>query len=202
MEVVNQEKEIKMNEGIEKEISKSVEVILSGGTLLYPTDTIWGLGCDATNEEAVDQIYRIKQRTDSKSCLVLVDTIDNIYNYVKEVPEMVPEILELTENPLTIIYPGAINLASNLIAEDGSVGIRVTSDPFCQALIRKIRRPLVSTSANISGTPSPAHFGEVSEDIRFGVSYIVDHRRNERTPTRASGIIKLGLKGEVVVIRE
>ena len=184
------------------DIQKAIETLKSGGVILYPTDTIWGLGCDATNAEAVKKIYQIKQRDDSKSMLVLLDHFDKIGLYLKEVPELASDLVEMAEKPLTIIYPGAVNIAKNLIAEDGSVGIRVCADDFCQKLISRFRKPIVSTSANISGQPSPAIFDEISDDIRNAADFVVQWRQNDRTPAKPSSIIKLGIKGEIAVIRE
>jgi len=184
------------------DIQKAIETLKSGGVILYPTDTIWGLGCDATNVEAVKKIYQIKQRDDSKSMLVLLDHFDKIGLYLKEVPELASDLVEMSEKPLTIIYPGAVNIAKNLIADDGSVGIRVCADDFCQKLISRFRKPIVSTSANISGQTSPAIFDEISDDIRNAADFVVQWRQNDRTPAKPSSIIKLGIKGEIAVIRE
>jgi len=169
---------------------------------LYPTDTIWGIGCDASNEKAVQKIYEIKKRADSKSMLILIDDATRIPSYVEEMPELAWDLIELSEKPLTIIYSGAKNLAKNLIAEDGSVGIRVSRDNFTQELIRRFKKPIVSTSANISGQPAPAFFDEISEEIKSSVDYVVNHRQDDFTKSAPSGIIKLGVNGEVKVIRE
>lgn len=192
---------------MKKEIQRCIDVLRTGGTILYPTDTIWGIGCDATDPEAVSKIYRIKKRKDSKAMLVLVDSIERIYDCVREVPEMALEILEQTREggslkPLTIIYPGAFNLASNLPADDGSIGIRVSTDPFSRELIRMFGKPLVSTSANIAGSVPPANFGEISDEIRSAVDYVADWRRDERKKARPSGILKVSLNGEIIIIRE
>src|SRR5512145_1096859 len=147
---------------MEQDIIKATEILREGGIILYPTDTIWGIGCDATNTEAVKKIYCLKQREETKSMLILVDHIDRIGRYIKEIPEAAIQLLEVNDQPMTIIYPGAINLASNLISTNGTIGIRVVNDDFCQKLIRKFNKPIVSTSANISGKPAPAFFSDIS----------------------------------------
>lgn len=184
------------------DIKKALEVLHNGGLILYPTDTIWGIGCDATNPEAVKKIYALKQREDSKSMLVLTDSSAKLNGIVEEVPEMAWDLVEVTNKPLTIIYPGAKNLAPNLIAADGTIGIRVTEEVFSKTLCSRFKKPIVSTSANISGTPAPRHFGEVTDEIKEGVDYIVNYRQDETSNPAPSGIIKLGVNGEVTVIRE
>ena len=173
-----------------------------GGVILYPTDTIWGIGCDATNEEAVRRVYEIKQRSDSKAMLVLVDSPVKVDFYVQDVPEVAWDLIELADKPLTIIYSGARNLAPNLLAEDGSVGIRVTSEAFSKRLCQQFRKAIVSTSANVSGQPSPGNFGEISEEIKSAVDYIVGYRQEEMVRPKPSGIIKLGKGGVIRIIRE
>lgn len=185
-----------------EEIKKACQVMSEGGVILYPTDTIWGIGCDATNEEAVRRVYAIKQRVDSKAMLVLVDSQAKIDFYVKEVPPIAWDILDMADKPLTIIYDGARNLAQNLLAEDGSVGIRITAEEFSKQLCFRFRKAIVSTSANISGQPSPANFSEISEEIKSQVDYIVNYRQNEKGKPKPSGILKLGQGGLVKVIRE
>lgn len=186
---------------IRDEVKRAVDVMRHGGVILYPTDTIWGIGCDATNAEAVARVYKIKQREESKALIVLTDNANAIPHYVKDMPDIAWDLIELTDKPLTIIYDGARNLAGNLIAEDGSIAIRVTQEEFSKALCSRMVTPIVSTSANISGAPSAATFSEISEEIKSAVDYIVDYRQNETNPTTASSIIKLGTKGEVKVIR-
>ena len=183
------------------EIRKATQVLKEGGIILYPTDTIWGIGCDATDEEAVRRVYRLKQRSDSKSMLVLVDTAVKIDFYVKDVPEVAWDLIEVTDKPLTIIYAGARNLAPNLLAEDGSVGIRVTNEEFSHRLCQQFRKAIVSTSANISGQPAPANFSEVSEEIKNAVDYVVDYRREETGHPKPSSIIKLDERGNFKIIR-
>lgn len=173
-----------------------------GGVILYPTDTIWGIGCDATNEEAVRRVYEIKQRSDSKALLVLVDTSVKVDFYVQDVPNVAWDLIELAEKPLTIIYSGARNLAPNLLAEDGSVGIRVTNEEFSQRLCRQFRKAIVSTSANISGQPSPTNFSEISDEIKSKVDYIVGYRQDDMGHPKPSGIIKMDKNGVFKIIRE
>lgn len=173
-----------------------------GGVILYPTDTIWGIGCDATNEEAVRRVYQIKQRSDSKAMLVLVDSPVKVDFYVQDVPEVAWDLIEVADKPLTIIYSGARNLASNLIAEDGSVGIRVTNEEFSKRLCQQFRKAIVSTSANISGQPSPANYSEITEELKSMVDYVVGYRQEEMGHPKPSSIIKLD-KGRVIkIIRE
>lgn len=185
-----------------EDIKNTLEVLRKGGTILYPTDTVWGIGCDATNFEAVKKIYEIKKRRDSKSMLVLLDDASHINDYITYIPEIAWNLIEITDKPLTIIYPGAKNLASNLIADDGTVGIRVVKDEFCEKLIKQFKKPIVSTSANISNQPFPVNFPKISPDIIKAVDYIVKWRQNDLTKSKPSGIIKLGINGEVLVIRE
>lgn len=184
-----------------EDISKAIEVMNRGGVILYPTDTIWGLGCDATNEEAVKRIYEIKRRNDAKALITLVDSEAKIDFYVREVPEVAWQLIDVAERPLTIIYDGARNLAPNLLAEDGSAGIRITKEEFSRNLCMRMRRAIVSTSANISGEPSPKCFADISPEILKAVDYVCTSRRNETHNPPASNIIKLGVGGEVKVIR-
>ena len=185
-----------------EDIRAAVEVMNRGGVILYPTDTIWGIGCDATNAEAVKRVYEIKKRDDSKALITLVDSEAKIEFYVREVPDVAWDMIEIADKPLTLIYDGARNLAPNLLAEDGSVGIRVTNEAFSKELCFRFRKAIVSTSANISGEPSPAVFSEISEEIKSAVDYIVDFRREETGHPKPSSIIKLGKGGEVKIIRE
>ena len=185
-----------------EEIKKACQVMREGGVILYPTDTIWGIGCDATNEDAVRRVYEIKQRADSKAMLVLVDSAVKVDFYVQDVPEVAWDLIELADKPLTIIYSGARNLAPNLLAEDGSVGIRVTSEEFSKRLCQQFRKAIVSTSANVSGQPSPQNFSEISEEIKAAVDYIVDYRREETGKAKPSSIIKLDKGGVIKIIRQ
>jgi len=184
------------------DLNKALEILKQGGIILYPTDTIWGIGCDATNESAIEKIYKLKQRSDQKSMLVLLDNPNKISSYVQEMPEIAWDLIDLSENPLTIIYSGAKNLAKNLIASDESIGIRITKDLFTQRLISKFGKPIVSTSANISGEPSPHKYSEISQDIIDAVDYTVKWRQNDISKSEPSGIIKLKPNGEVQIIRE
>lgn len=184
------------------DLKKAVEVLKSGGIILYPTDTIWGIGCDATNIEAVKRIYDIKKREDSKSMLVLMENPALLDRYVDQVPDVAWDLVEISTTPLTVIYPGAKNLASNLIAEDGTIGIRFTKEEFTSKLLQRFRRPIVSTSANISGEKSPAFFDEISEEIKDAVDYIVEYRQDDRTASKPSSIIKLGPGGQIDILRK
>lgn len=184
-----------------EDIKKACQVMQDGGVILYPTDTIWGIGCDATNEKAVRRVYEIKHRADSKAMLVLVDSAVKVDFYVQDVPAVAWDLLDVADKPLTIIYSGARNLAPNLLAEDGSVGIRVTGEEFSKALCFRFRKAIVSTSANVSGQPSPRTFAEISDEIKNAVDYVVEARRTEAGPARPSSIIKLGQGGEVKIIR-
>ena len=185
-----------------EDIKKAIEVLRSGGVILYPTDTIWGLGCDATNREAIEKIYTIKRRDDSKSMIVLIDNPAKLNSYVDVVPEIAWDLIELADKPLTIIYPSAKNLASNIVAFDSTIGIRVTNEEFSRTLCQRFRIPVVSTSANISGTNAPTVFSEIDDEIRSQVDYIVGFRQDETGNPVPSGIIKLGVNGEITVIRE
>lgn len=184
------------------DIKSALAVLQKGGVILYPTDTIWGIGCDACNEEAVKRVYEIKNRADSKSMLVLMENAALLDRYVDEVPEIAIDLIELTDKPLTIVYDGAKNLARNLVAEDGSIGIRITAEAFSSELIRRFKRPIVSTSANRSGNPSPSCFDEIEQEIIDSVDYVVKYRQDDTHKAAPSGIIKLGRGGEIKVIRE
>ena len=185
-----------------EDLEKACEVMRGGGVVLYPTDTIWGLGCDASNEEAVKRIFRIKQRSDSKSMLVLLDNDAKLSFYVGEVPDQAYDLMDLSEKPITIIYDGARHLAPQLIAEDGSVGIRITKETFSRDLCARMKGAIVSTSANISGQPSPRNFAEVSQEIIAAVDYVVEYRRDDTVQAAPSSIVKLGRGGLVRIIRE
>ena len=187
---------------MEEDIKKACEVLSKGELILYPTDTIWGIGCDATNENAVKKVYEIKQRIDSKSMLVLLDSIAKLDYYVNELPDIALDLIKLSNKPVTIIYSGAKNLASNLIAEDGSIGIRITQEKFSKELCFRFKKPIVSTSANISGKTSPANFSEIDPVIINAMDYVVNYRQNDLTPAKPSSIIKLSKGGLVKIIRE
>lgn len=173
-----------------------------GGVILYPTDTVWGIGCDATNEEAVRKVYEIKRRADSKAMLVLVDSSVKVDFYVQDVPDVAWDLIDLAEKPLTIIYDGARNLAPNLLAVDGSVGIRVTNEAFSKRLCQHFRKAIVSTSANVSGEPAPANFSEISDEIKAAVDYVVNFRQEDMGHPKPSSIIRLGQGGLIKIIRE
>jgi len=187
---------------MQEDINNAIKVLQNGGVILYPTDTIWGIGCDATNEDAVKKIYEIKKREDSKSMLILLNNINFIRSYVDDVPEVALDIVELSEKPVTIIYSDAKNLAKNLIAEDGSIGIRITSEEFTDKLIQKFRKPLVSTSANISGEKFTGNFDDISDVIKNNVDYIVSYNQNKEVSKEPSSIIKIGKGNQIKVIRE
>lgn len=195
-----------------EDLREAVRVLKEGGIILYPTDTVWGIGCDATNASAVERIYRLKQRSDSKAMLCLLDGAGKLQGYVKQIPSVAWDILEATgvggseaeggsQRPMTIIYPGAKNVAENLLAEDGSLGIRITEEPFSKNLCAMLHHPVVSTSANISGQPAARSFREISDEIKQGVDYICKFRQKDPCKGKPSSIVKLGVNNEVSVIR-
>ncbi|MDR0982029.1 MAG: threonylcarbamoyl-AMP synthase [Culturomica sp.] len=190
-----------MNEKLKQEIKKSIEILRKGGVIVYPTDTIWGIGCDATNETAVKRIYEIKRRADSKSMLVLLDDVGKIASYA-DVPDISYELIEASDKPLTVIYPNSRGLAAGLPAEDGSIGIRITKEEFTRNLLFQFHKPIVSTSANVSGEPSPTAFRDISDDILNAVDYVVDYRREENGGTHPSSIIKFDADGSFKIIRK
>ena len=185
----------------EEDIKNAVEVLKQGGVILYPTDTVWGIGCDATNTEAVAKVYRIKKRDDSKALICLVDSDARLQRYVRNVPTIAWDLLDVADKPTTVILDGAVNLAPNLIAEDGSIALRITSEPFSKDLCYRFQKALVSTSANISGEPPAQNYKDISEELLNSVDYVCYSRRNEHKPHTPSSIIKLGPSGEVTVIR-
>ena len=186
-------------------IREAVRVLRAGGVILYPTDTVWGLGCDATNAAAVARVYEIKRRSDSKSLVLLAADLDMVARYVKVIPNIAIDLVEVNDKPMTLIYPGAIcgayGLAENTVAEDGSVGIRIPLPGFWRDLVARLGRPLVSTSANISGEPTPRRFAEIPEEIRAAVDYAVPAPLERGSTGSASQIIKVGLGGEVEILR-
>lgn len=186
---------------IDTVIAEALEVLKRGGVILYPTDTVWGIGCDATNEAAVARVFEIKRRSEAKSLVLLACDLDMIAKHIKEIPNIAIDLVEVNDAPMTIIYPGAQYLAPNVVAEDGSVGIRIPLNDFCVKLVRKLRRPLVSTSANISGEETPTCFAEISPEIVSAVDYVVPAALERDSTGRASQIIKIGLRGEVEIIR-
>ena len=185
-----------------EDLKQAIRVMKEGGIILYPTDTIWGIGCDATNTEAVRRIYKLKNRSDSKSMLILLDHEGRLERYVSEVPPIAYELIEVSDKPLTIIFPAAKNLAQNLIADDGSIGIRITSEAFSQNLVTGLGKPVVSTSANLSGEPSPQNFDQIAEAVKNGVDYIVEYRQNDPSRSTPSSIILLGTGGQIRIIRK
>ena len=203
---------------MKEQIQKALETLRAGGIILYPTDTVWGIGCDAANPEAVAKVYAIKKREDSKSLVLLASDIDMICRYVKEIPEMAVQLVEVNDKPMTIIYPGAVVgkrpaissvveksphcLAYNAVAEDGTVGIRIPMMDFCQQLISRFGRPIVSTSANISGEATPKKFDEISEQIKSAVDYIVEPSLERGATGKSSSIIKVGLDYSIEIIRK
>jgi L-threonylcarbamoyladenylate synthase len=187
---------------LENDIKNCVETMENGGLILYPTDTIWGIGCDATKEDAVKKIYQLKKRSDEKSMIVLLGDEQDILNYVTQPIPMMFDYIKGVNKPTTFIYEGGIGLASNLIQEDGSVGIRVTADPFCKQLIKRFGKPIVSTSANISGYPPPSVFSDIDVEIKNGVDYLVQHRQDDETPSHPSSIIKWNSDGTLTIIRQ
>ena len=189
-----------LSEQLKEEIRKTQEVLKNGGVILYPTDTIWGLGCDATNEKAVQRIFEIKKRANSQAMLVLLEDAGKIASYA-DVPDIALSIIEVTDKPTTIIYPNAKRLAPSLIAEDKTIGIRITNEIFTSSLLHRFNRPLVSTSANISGEKTPSFFKEIKDDIKNAVDYIVNYRQKDFESSSASSIIKLSMSGEVKIIR-
>ena len=183
------------------DIKAAVEVMRKGGVILYPTDTVWGIGCDATNAEAVARIYKIKRREESKAMICLVDSDNRIQRYVRDVPEVAWDVMTLATKPTTVILDGADGLAPNLIAEDGSIAIRITREEFSRELCYRMQRPIVSTSANISGEPAAQNYCDISEEIISAVDYVCKYRRNEHKPHQPSSIIRLRKDGEVTIIR-
>lgn len=187
---------------VQDDIKKAVEVLKKGGVILYPTDTVWGIGCDATNAEAVERVYKIKKRDDSKALICLVDSDARLQRYVRNVPNVAWDVLELATKPTTVIFDEAVNLAPNLVADDGSIAIRITHEPFSKELCYRFQKALVSTSANISGEPAAANYCDISEEILGAVDYVCYSRRNEHKPHTPSSILKIGRGGEVQIIRK
>lgn len=204
---------------MKEQIQKALEVLRRGGVILYPTDTVWGIGCDATDPEAVARVYEIKKRSDSKSLVLLAGDMDMVCRYVKEIPPMAEQLVEVNDKPMTIIYPGAIagerpsgegapvradrnTLAYNVVAEDGTVGIRIPMMEFCQGLVSRLGRPIVSTSANISGEATPKRYSEISEEVKSAVDMIVDPSFEAGSTGKASSIIKVGLDYSIEIIRK
>lgn len=187
---------------VKDDIKNAVETMRKGGVILYPTDTVWGIGCDATNPEAVAKVYKIKQRDDSKALICLVDSDARLQRYVRKVPNVAWDLLECADKPTTVILDGAVNLAENLIAEDGSIALRITKEPFSKELCFRFQKAIVSTSANISGEPAAQNYCDIDPKILEAVDYVCWSRRQEHKPHTPSSIIKLGVDGEVKIIRK
>jgi L-threonylcarbamoyladenylate synthase len=190
-----------MNSEYDDDIRNALRVLRAGGVILYPTDTIWGLGCDATNAEAVKKIYAIKKRADSKSLIVLVNSVDMLTRYVDNPPEVALQMAVLTDQPLTIVYDRGRSLAEGVASSDGSVGVRLCGDPFCDGLITAFRRPVISTSANISGTETPSLFDEISDEIKTAADYVCLYRQDDRSRSQASSVIRVSGNGVVKILR-
>jgi len=187
---------------LREEVNKALEILKNGGLILYPTDTIWGIGCDATNTEAVEKVFKLKGRSDEKSLIVLLENDNKLQSYIREVPEIAYDLIAYAENPLTIIYSGAKNLAANAIAKDGSIGIRILKHDFCEQLLQRFKKPIISTSANISGEATATSFSEISPEIKDGVDYIVDWEQDNMEKKKASTIMKLEPGGLFSFIRK
>ncbi len=186
---------------LKEEVNKALEVLQSGGVILYPTDTIWGIGCDATNAEAVEKVFKLKGRAENKSLIILLDNENKLESYISGVPEIAYDLIEYAEHPLTIVFSGAKNLAKNVINQDGSVGVRVAKHAFCQQLIQRFRKPVVSTSANLSGENFSGNFSDISDEIINGVDYVVDFEQEKQINSRPSTIMKLEPDGRFTFIR-
>ena len=183
------------------DIESCVDTLNKGGTILYPTDTVWGIGCDAGNEKAVEKIFAVKKRNEEKSMIILVANENDILNYTDDPTPVIFDYIKGVHKPTTVIYDGARNVAKNLINKDGSIGIRIVNDPFCKKLIQRFGRAIVSTSSNISGYPPPSFFEDIDIEIKNGVDYIVQHRQDDLTPATPSAVIKLQADGKIRVIR-
>ena len=186
----------------EEDIKESLNILRKGGIILYPTDTIWGLGCDPTNESAVNGIFKLKSREENKSLIILADGISMIERYVQDIPDIVYELTEVSDTPLTIIYPGGKNLVTGVCSDDGSIGIRICKDEFCSELISRFRKPIVSTSANFSGKSSPGNFSEIEKNLINKVDYVVKYRQDDRSKKSVSPVIKINKDGSIKIIRK
>jgi len=185
----------------EEDLRLSLKVLKQGGVILYPTDTIWGLGCDATNASAIEKIFKIKLKPEKKGLIILVNGEAMVERYVKDVPDTAFQITAISDKPLTIVYPEGKNLAPGVCSENGSVGIRICGDPFCHELITRFRKPIVSTSANLSGKSSPSHFGEIDEVITVAVDFVVKYRQQDRQKQASSPVIKIDRNGVFKILR-
>lgn len=186
---------------LKEEVAKALKVVQDGGIILYPTDTIWGIGCDATNTEAIKKIFGLKQRDEAKSMIILLDTVNKLESYVSSVNPIAFDLIEYAENPLTLVLPGAKNISPALISNDGSIGVRIVKNQFCEQLIQRLRKPLVSTSANISGKPSPQYFSQIDAEIIDGVDYVVDLDQHDMEIKTPSTIMRLAPDGRFEFIR-
>ena len=191
-----------MPDDIYQEVIKIAEILKKGGIIIYPTDTVWGLGCDASNFEAVEKLYQIKKRDKSKSMLILVDSDHKIQRHIKDMPDVAWDIIDVADSPTTIIYDKGYNVAENLLAEDGSLGVRVCKDKFCQEIIKKLKWPLVSTSANYSGEPSPMSYTDIDKSLLEKVDYVVEYRRQEKIKAKPSAIFRLNNNGNIKILRK
>ena len=198
---LNKEQIQKIRVQQDADIAQCLKVLSAGGLILYPTDTVWGIGCDATNADAVRRVYQLKQRDDSKALIVLIDSADHLDHYVVDVPMIARELIDVAVNPLTIIYEGAYNIAPNVLGDEDSVGIRIPNDEFCHRLCERFGKPIVSTSANVSGEPTANRFADIDSTIVNGVDYAVEYRRNDTTKHQPSNIILLSRDGTFKIIR-
>ena len=187
---------------LKDEVTKALKIIIEGGIILYPTDTVWGIGCDATNTDAIKKIYKLKQRDEAKSMIILLDTENKLGSYISEVNPLAYDLIAYAEKPLTLVMPGAKNLSPAIVANDGSIGIRVSKNPFCQQLIQRFRKPLVSTSANISGQPSPQYFAQIAPEIINGVDFVADIDKDNMEIKTPSTIMRLNPDGKFEFIRK
>ena len=185
-----------------EDIKNAIDAMRKGGIILYPTDTVWGIGCDATNAEAVAKVYKIKQRDDSKALICLADLVDRVQRYVRDVPSVAWDLMEIADKPTTVILDGAVNLAPNLIAEDGSIGMRITNEEFSKELCYRFQKPIVSTSVNISGEPAAQNYCDIAPEILEAADYVCWTRRQEHKPHKPSSIVKIGRDGQVTIIRK
>jgi L-threonylcarbamoyladenylate synthase len=186
---------------MQTEINNALKVLKKGGIILYPTDTVWGIGCDATNSKAISKVYNIKSRAENKSLIILVDEMDRLQEYVEKVPEQVKDLIQNYHKPLTVVFPKAKNLAKNLIAKDGTIAIRVVNHQFCKQLIKALDKPLVSTSANVSGTTTPIVFRDISDFIKEKVNYVVNIEQEKLNPSSPSTVIKIDDDGNYEILR-
>ena len=185
-----------------EDIKNAIDAMRKGGIILYPTDTVWGIGCDATNAEAVAKVYKIKQRDDSKALICLADSVDRVQRYVRDVPSVAWDLMEIADKPTTVILDGAVNLAPNLIAEDGSIGLRITNEEFSKELCYRFQKPIVSTSVNISGEPAAQNYCDIAPEILEAADYVCWTRRQEHKPHKPSSIVKISRDGQVTIIRK